>query len=456
MVKKFFLHKERQDRPFVKVDFATFMCLMTIIILGLLMAFPSQSKVLDIIVGGSIGQGLQCQKDTDCPSGAFCHDEQYYCVACRVPPYEWTGTQCKCPEGTVEKDSNTCVECLANTDCKTNYQCDTDTNHCEYCKFPKLWVNNHCVCPAGTRDEGGICVCIQPNTELDDKTGRCVCILDENKCGETNFNEQECICCPVDKPLYIAEQCRTCASVYPDRPIWNNTIKQCVQCNVNADCPALTPLCDLNSHSCQACPTDRPIWNSAAGKCVQCTENAHCEGETPVCNYFEGLCRSCVQIDASKPYWYNDTCNKCTNYERQEGNKCIIDLPNPSLYVPGGRSQVWRCIVKNDIGPYPHAYDMYATGFLDDCFELLANTNLYKGGVPVGSGACAHGDEAWWGTEGSWITGCWSYTADMNGRHVGHLPANVRGVLGTFSNTGSLVWEPNRTNGQFRIWLERQ
>lgn len=221
-----------------------------------------QGKVLDIIIGGDIGQGLQCKEDSNCPSGEYCHQEQYYCVACKVPPYEWTGTTCQCPEGTVEKDGKNCVECLLDTDCKTDYNCDTDTNHCEYCKFPKLWVNNQCICPSGTREQAGACVCIQENTELDNKTGRCICILNEDKCGDVNFKEEECACCPADKPLYMAQMCRTCASVYPDRPIWNGTLKECVQCQTNKDCNGTTPVCELSTHTCEACPVGKPLWDN--------------------------------------------------------------------------------------------------------------------------------------------------------------------------------------------------
>lgn len=228
-----------------------------------------QGKVLDIIVGGDIGEGLQCKEDANCPSGEYCHQEHYYCVACKVPPYEWTGTTCQCPEGTVEKDGQTCVECLIDTDCKTDYNCDTDTNHCEYCKFPKLWVNNQCICPTGTREQAGACVCIRENTELDNKTGRCICILNEDKCGDVNFNEEECACCPADKPLYMAQMCRTCASVYPDRPLWNGTLKECVQCQSHTDCSGATPVCELTTHTCEACPDDRPTWDASTNQCVK-------------------------------------------------------------------------------------------------------------------------------------------------------------------------------------------
>lgn len=269
-----------------------------------------QGKVLDIIIGGDIGQGLQCKEDSNCPSGEYCHQEQYYCVACKVPPYEWTGTTCQCPEGTVEKDGKNCVECLLDMDCKTDYNCDTDTNHCEYCKFPKLWVNNQCICPSGTREQAGVCVCIKGNTELDNKTGRCVCILNEDKCGDVNFNEEECACCPADKPLYMAQMCRTCASVYPDRPIWNGTLKECVQCQTNKDCKGTTPVCELNTHTCAECPDDKPFWDEWFDRCVQCRTNADCSGTTPVCNVSTHVCEECP---VDRPTWDAST-NQCVKY----------------------------------------------------------------------------------------------------------------------------------------------
>lgn len=41
MVKKFFSLKETEEKPFVKVDFATFMCLMTILVLGLFISLAA-------------------------------------------------------------------------------------------------------------------------------------------------------------------------------------------------------------------------------------------------------------------------------------------------------------------------------------------------------------------------------------------------------------------------------
>lgn len=233
------------------------------------LSLSAHGKVLDIIVGGSIGSGLQCKTDSNCADGSYCNQEQYYCVACKVPPYEWTGTECRCPEGTVEKDSETCVECLFDTHCESDYYCNTNTNLCTYCKFPKLWFGNTCVCPAGTREQAGACICIQENTELDDETGRCICILNENKCGNVNFNEEECVCCPSNKPLYMAQSCRSCASVYSDRTIWDNTLKECVQCQTNTDCNGTTPVCELSAHVCESCPTDYPDWDASNGQCVR-------------------------------------------------------------------------------------------------------------------------------------------------------------------------------------------
>ena len=235
----------------------------------LLITFPTQGKVLDIIIGGDMGQGLECHEDMDCPGEQFCHEEQYHCVMCKVPPYEWTGTECKCPAGTVEKDNKTCVECLENTDCVNNYFCDTDTNHCEYCIFPKLWVNNLCKCPPETNETDGVCVCNQTNTELNQTTGKCDCILSEEKCASTNFNSNECLCCPTSQPVYNGTSCVTCATFNPNKPIWDAASKKCIQCRTNTDCAGSTPICNASSKVCESCPSDKPVWDANSKTCVK-------------------------------------------------------------------------------------------------------------------------------------------------------------------------------------------
>lgn len=332
--------------------FLTRLALSGFLLAFLLIFFSSvMAKTLDIIVGGGMGEGLECEQDSDCPSGQFCHQEQYYCVACNVPPYEWTGTACQCPEGTVEKDGKTCVECLIDTDCKEDYYCDTDINHCTYCKFPKIWQDNACRCPDGTSEQGGQCVCLQANMELDETTGFCECVLNEEKCAGVNFNAKECLCCPPSAPVYENEECRSCTQINPNTPIWDSANKRCVQCLKDADCTSSDGIaCDTNTNTCIGCTTPL-VWDASTRTCVECLKNQDCEANY-TCNTSTKRCEPCP-APQTRPIGANEcacpagtiapNCD-CPNGKMWDENKkqCValncanLGIPYSGLRVVGG------------------------------------------------------------------------------------------------------------------------
>lgn len=438
-----------------------------------------QGKTLDIIVDESnnnTDKTFECKEDSDCPSGKYCHQEQKICVPCNVPPYEWTGTTCQCPEGTVEKDGTDCVECLASTDCTTDHYCNTDTNRCEHCTFPKLWVNNRCVCPNGMREEGNICVCIQENTQFDASTGLCVCSLNEDKCIGSHFNEEKCICCPIDKPIYTGGICQTCTALYPDRPIWDDTLKQCVQCQTNTDCSTSLPMCDSSTHTCTACPPEHPKWDATLGqcvacdsstpfwsdklkKCVECLTNANCTNtQFPLCNTDEGVCESCPDT----LYFDGEKCVPCPyageTYDKTRG-KCIIKLPSTPYSRNYGSNVGRRWMVNYGFGPYETDYEVWVEGYADDALYLDINRTLSYCHWSDNK-SCSESDK-----KDPWKMGD---LFDFSGGYIANTVYNPNGLakMGTLkkgnfgavhigSNTGWLEWKATTQGKGPRIWLER-
>lgn len=116
----------------------------------------------------------------------------------------------------------------------------------------------------------------------------------------------------------------------------------CVDCNVNADCPSKTPVCDATKHTCDVCTTDadckghpetpvcaltgtqkgacvecnqktdcksdKPLCNATTNACVECTTTAECNATNPVCDTTKGTCDPCTKDDDCKAYTDTPVC----------------------------------------------------------------------------------------------------------------------------------------------------
>lgn len=263
----------------------SFLCFIGLIGLLCWSSIP-HARVLDIIVGGA-NQGLECKIDTDCGTDKYCNQEQFYCTSCTVPPHIWTGMECQCPKGTVEKSETECVECLTDRDCTGDRQfCNTDTNTCTKCSKPKEWKENICSCPDGTKETGDECDCIKPNTALDE-FNFCACTLTPASCPTTDFNLQDCLCCPVNKPALEAGVCQTCAAIDPAKPIWDPLTKTCVECLKNTDCRGEKTQCNPTTKMCE-CTGPLFFWNATTQKC-------ECPPTHPT--FVDEQCQKCEDTD---------------------------------------------------------------------------------------------------------------------------------------------------------------
>ncbi|MBR5129725.1 MAG: hypothetical protein IKV03_00670 [Alphaproteobacteria bacterium] len=226
------------------------------------------SKKLEIIIGGS----NYCKTTDDCEAGSFCHDTTHVCISCSNP-FEWSGTECKCPEGTVlNADGSDCLECIIDDDCSGLKECNMETNTCG--------------CPAGLHEEDGVCVCTDKNKTVNED-GNCVCNVTEESCQTSDVNIIDCTCCPDKTPIWDEVACKTCAEIDPSKPYYNLDKKTCEECLKNADCKNeqicsddKTCICELTPEKCltsdfmgadmcSCCPDETPMWDEQNKQCVE-------------------------------------------------------------------------------------------------------------------------------------------------------------------------------------------
>lgn len=402
-----------------------------------ILSFPNghlQAKVLDIIVGGSMGEGVECKVDSDCPQSEFCHQEQYYCVPCDVPPYEWTGTSCQCPQGTVEKEGKTCVECLTDNDCMgDNRYCNTALNICATCQPPKIWQENFCLCPPGTSEVDTKCICDNPNEVLNAQ-GVCYCPLTQDDCPISMLNQDACACCPKTQPIWSENVCKSCVEIDNQKPLWNEDLKVCV-----------------------GCPPETPFWNDQLSKCVECLTYTDCHSDEPMCNP-AGLCEPCPD----NMYFDGEKCVKCQYngevYDK-ERNKCVINLASTpySRDYGGGNGRRW--MVNYGFGPYEVAYKVWVEGYADDALYLDINRTLSYCNWSSDT-SCKTTDKS-----NPWQIGdLFDFTGGYIAKEVynpdgiatmGTLPAGSMGAVHVGSTTGWLEWRKTNAGKGPRIWLER-
>ena len=169
---------------------------------SLLFAFTTRSR--RGIAGGSDGDGENAP--TECPADMPFYDEatdscsrcdvslneywdptQMKCIACTEPQDYWDETNyaCSCPPSIPVYDSatNTCVECLVDTDCKDEAKPVCNAEHrCEPCPEGQFYNGTQCMLNCEDKKiwdrEQQACVC-NPAYYETDANGYCVCKTDE-------------------------------------------------------------------------------------------------------------------------------------------------------------------------------------------------------------------------------------------------------------------------------------
>jgi hypothetical protein len=102
----------------------------------------------------------------------------------------------------------------------------------------------------------------------------------------------------------------------PSGQLCNTSTGLCVACLTNANCSGSTPICNLTTHVCEACPSGQVF---VSGSCVTGTcgnGGVVCSGATPYCNSTNSTCVACITnsncTDTSKAICKNNSCVGCS------------------------------------------------------------------------------------------------------------------------------------------------
>eukprot|EP00288_Rhodomonas_lens_P018483 CAMPEP_0177702198 /NCGR_PEP_ID=MMETSP0484_2-20121128/7011_1 /TAXON_ID=354590 /ORGANISM="Rhodomonas lens, Strain RHODO" /LENGTH=734 /DNA_ID=CAMNT_0019213471 /DNA_START=83 /DNA_END=2283 /DNA_ORIENTATION=+ len=273
------------------------------------------------VVGvGSVGQDpcVFCAADADCDNGDFC-DGAETCVGgvCVDGTAPCAGQQCDetadtcvecladtdCSGATPVCDGNgVCVACLANADCDNNVFCDgvetcnTATNTCQSGSAPTCddgkWCNGAETCDAASDTcVAGAAQCQGVGKMCDESGDACVECLANSDCDNGLFCDgaETCtagMCAPgVTQCQGAGEFCSEAKDA-------------CVACLADADCDN-GDFCD-GAETCSAAGTCVPAasgpcteqCDEAADSCVECLANSDCSEPTPLCS--GNVCVACL------------------------------------------------------------------------------------------------------------------------------------------------------------------
>lgn len=113
--------------------------------------------------------------------------------------------------------------------------------------------------------------------------------------------------------------------------VCDTSIGQCVECNLDSDCPFSRPLCNADLKKCVVCndSTDcsgtRSICDSTSHQCVGCQTSLDCSGSNPLCNDETKLCVGCISdID----------CGLAEPICSQAISQCVECLTNSNCTLP--------------------------------------------------------------------------------------------------------------------------
>ena len=260
------------------------------------------------------------KSSTTCQYG--CNADGYTCK--EVECDENDDSNCEGETPVCDIDTNTCVECLVNSDCidPLNPVCNQDTNTCEPCEDGTVYDSSTEQCVECTEDDLSQCedgqVCSN-NTCQDkytcSKNGIVTKRYKNGKLAETrqdNCSEstQNIYKCSSDNKSIInnPSTCRYgCSS--------NGLTCNSVECTTSEDCTNPDkPKCENNS--CVACQNGT-FYNEATDSCVECTTDnlSNCEAG-----------QACVNFICQDVY----TCSKSNNKVTRKVNGVVAETQTDS------------------------------------------------------------------------------------------------------------------------------
>ncbi|MBR5130517.1 MAG: hypothetical protein IKV03_04765 [Alphaproteobacteria bacterium] len=319
-----------------KINHIIFLVFLTTL---LSLTIPAKAKKLEIIIGGE----NFCKTSEDCHGNAKCHTGIHICIDCPTPPFVWNGTTCSCPEDTVLKDENTCVQCLSDDDCTDNKEtpyCNTNTNMCFNCPDTFERQGNTCVCPIGTHEFGGICVCDNENKTLDADGFCSICNIQEKDCINSDFSgNTDCHCCPTETPFWNSSTCSACPA---NTPVYKNGRCECqesLSCAGNETCFGGACIACPNGQVRSAtefechCPTEKPVWDGK--NCITCAEATNDQKTV-----YNPQTKTCVECMVNEDCGTDQVCTK---------NQCQCKAG--TIFVNGQCVKTW-CVPSSDSGLY--------------------------------------------------------------------------------------------------------
>ena len=260
------------------------------------------------------------KSSTTCQYG--CNADGYTCK--EVECDENDDSNCEGETPVCDIDTNTCVECLVNSDCidPLNPVCNQDTNTCEPCEDGTVYDSSTEQCVECTEDDLSQCedgqVCSN-NTCQDkytcSKNGIVTKRYKNGKLAETRQDNcsgstQNIYKCSSDNKSIInnPNTCRYgCSS--------NGLTCNSVECTTSEDCTNPDkPKCENNS--CVACQ-DGTFYNEATDSCVECTTDN-------LSNCAAG--QACVNFICQDVY----TCSKSNNKVTRKVNGVVAETQTDS------------------------------------------------------------------------------------------------------------------------------
>ena len=306
------------------------------------------------------GQGSFCDGQCACRNGLVCDKEKIaggMCVVCTTTGEKgqqggneqcWKAYHNKFAQHVCKESTNTCVECLADTDCYSDIgpQNDHTPNgkenfrfcvgeRCIPCKMNyegnnssgAVSTNGECPkgkplctatgceeCPTGTVYDvaTGSCVC-PSGTIMNPNTKKCVKCYDSNKGTDTDRgceNETGHICNETGSTMLNG-------TAYPG---------ECIACRIDNDCidgKLPDDYCSVEK-VCTTCPTDKPHFNydDNVRQCYKCIDDHEGASLDTGCgsDYGDSSKRLCERTSVSNPY--GNVCHVCqnTNFGAKEGD----------------------------------------------------------------------------------------------------------------------------------------
>lgn len=258
---------------------------------------------------GDCGSGYRCYgksaakfcipdcPDGNCPANGSCNDLGDGVKAC-----VWgsdgpcclgdgcTESACDACAGATPlcKDNTTCVECLANTDCKNASK-------------PTCGLNNTCEATS----TGEQCTTDPKKPHFNAATGACCECLNTSHCGGKACDPSTCACKTTGGGGGV---CETCVAPYPGCATYNGQ-QVCVQCTEASQCPSGS--CNTATYTCEGTVVPTSGDCKVAGK--ECVDPLVCDAKSGLCYDANGNCDDVTQF--------------CPN-----GGKCMSFLDQ----LPGG------------------------------------------------------------------------------------------------------------------------